>query len=295
MADLDKLVKDLTENVQRNAKKSVLLEEICAKVFTSGDDWIRIKQREFINNTDGLFSFEFMRYVKEKEIPFEALRLNRNEITNRNNIYTNIFLTNITNETTIMPFIENIYLFLDITNKDDIKNVINDLLNVIDNVENKKKTFDNIKKKINDYNLVRKQFNALSFVNKFVPHIPMVGMMFREHGRPYKSSNKEEIQLKSPRDTELVNKQIAQAFSKPSKTNTTEKTSEDEAGHIDWVKKREERKKEMSECFNRDSINKKSKDLVKFMAVREHGRPYGGPVFTMAVREHGRPFDCSIS
>jgi hypothetical protein len=127
-----------------------------------------------------------IKFIENKDIPFESLILTTEEINLRNDIYKDLFINANFNEDSIMRFIDNIFLFYDMTKYDELSKIIDDVLSLKEINPHSKDILDNLKMKIISFDNVRKNFEHNRFINNFYKKNPMVGMAFREHGQPYK-------------------------------------------------------------------------------------------------------------
>ena len=174
MTDLNQLVVSLKTDIESNV--------IYTNMLKNGEKWINIKKKEFKENKDKIIDdIYLLSYVENKDIPFKALRLTLDDLTLRNDIYTELYINNNINENTIMKFIENIYLFFDITEENEIKTIIHELLFIKEDNDISREVLERIKVKMMAFNNIRKSFNPDLFVRN----------CYKEHGQPYKDKQNE--------------------------------------------------------------------------------------------------------
>jgi len=200
MTDLNDLVVNLKSNIETNVNKSVGLDYIYLNESKRWASWIEAKQKEFKENKDRMVEDSYnLSYVKEKNIPFKALRLTINDLVLRNDIFTELYIKHNINETNIMRFLENIYLFFDVTEEKEIKEIIHELLFIKEDNDSSREVLERLKVKMMIVNNIRKEFDPNKFVQDYYNKIPMLGMCFIEHGRPYsRNKRNKEIVAKIP-------------------------------------------------------------------------------------------------
>lgn len=190
MTDLNDLVVNLKYDIETNANKSVGLDYIYSKESKRWASWIQAKQKEFKENKDKMVNDSYkLSFVKENNIPFKALRLTMDDLVLRNDIFTELYLKHNINQTNIMRFLENIYLFFDVTEEKEITEIIHELLCIKEDNDSSREVLERLKVKMMTVNNIRKEFDPNQFVRDNYNKIPMVGMCFREHGRPYYCNN----------------------------------------------------------------------------------------------------------
>ena len=186
--DFNKFIDEIKDTISKSESKLVSSknENIYIRAYYYNNKWVDLKKREFKENKSGIIEYHSLYNIKHKDIPFEALILTMEDIDLRNDIYKDIFINDNINEDSLTRFIDNIFLFYDMTDKADIIKTIDDILSLKHLDDNSKEVLNNLKEKMMSFNDIRKKFDHTKFVREYVQKIPVMGMAIREHGQPYK-------------------------------------------------------------------------------------------------------------
>ena len=186
--DFNKFIDEIKDTISKSESKldSSKNENTYIRAYYYSDKWVDLKKSEFIVNKSNIIKYHDLSRVKKKDIPFEALILTMEDIDLRNDIYKDIFINNNINEDSLTRFIDNIFLFYDMTDKADIIKTIDDILSLKHLDDNSKEVLNNLKEKMMSFNDIRKKFDHTKFAREYVQKIPVMGMAIREHGQPYK-------------------------------------------------------------------------------------------------------------
>ena len=192
--DFNKFIDEIKDTISKSESKLdsskneniYINENTYIRAYYYSDKWVDLKKSEFIVNKSNIIKYYDLSRVKKKDIPFEALILTMEDIDLRNDIYKDIFINNNINEDSLTRFIDNIFLFYDMTDKADIIKTIDDILSLKHLDDNSKDVLNNLKVKMMSFNDIRKKFDHTEFVREYVQKIPVMGMAIREHGQPYK-------------------------------------------------------------------------------------------------------------
>ncbi len=289
MSELDELVVNLKNNIEQNEQKSTELDCIYNNTIENSNIWLENKKNQFKINKDNVVDnphyVSYLRYVKNNDIPFEAVRLTMDELTIRNDIYSNLFIKNNINNKTILHFIDNIYLFIDTTKHEEIKEIIHNLLFIKEYNEYSKDILEKIKIKILAYNSIRKEFDTNKFVFECYKKIPKVGMCFKEHGRPYKKSvaNSVDQQPKSYSIDERKDEvkhfvEKNEKFFEQNRDNIIETNNslkkESEESELSKLKEKLRELNEQNTRYYENYVKSYRKGPILKMAIIEHGQPY---------------------
>jgi len=186
--DFNKFIDEIKDAISKSESNSVCFknENIYIRAYYYSNRWVNLKKIEFKENKSGIIEYHSLSDIKYKDIPFEALLLTMEDIDLRNDIYKDIFINNNINEDSLTRFIDNIFLFYDMTDKTDIIKTIDDILSLRHLDDNSINILNNLKVKMMSFNDIRKKFDHTEFVRKYNAKIPAMGMAIREHGQPYK-------------------------------------------------------------------------------------------------------------